>query len=162
MTERGAGSGKWGGVERGMTVAGVMLAGCVATFAFVAVRDNDGIPTVHGVEHLALFARPSRALDNRIAAAAARASRDARAARGDDTPAVVDYAPTATIRTMPRRPAVLATFEDHVLVEGDTETVVLRPGASLHGVGRLEEIRLMRGQWVAIFVPEKSGDQSSR
>ena len=162
MTKRGGGRERWGNVERGMTVAGVALAGCVATFAIVAVRNSDGVPLVHGVEHLALFARPTRALDERNASSATRAGRDAKPARDDNAPATVDYAPTATIKSGERRPRVIDTFEDHVLVEGDMGLIMLRPGASLRGIGRLEEIRLMRGRWVAIFGPEQGAVQSSR
>lgn len=162
MKKRGYRAGRWGDVERGMTAVGVALAGCAATFAIVAVRSSDGVPMVNGVEHFALFAKPTRALDKRLASTAALANRDVKPARQGNAPVAVDYAPTASIRSGSRRPAVLESLEDRVLVEGDMGLIMLRPGASLQGIGRLEEIRFMRGRWVAIFGPEQDAVQSSR
>ena len=148
--------------ERGLTVAGVVLAGIVATFAVVSVERNDGVPRIHGVEHMALFAKPTRALDERIAYFGVGGRTVVALPPSDRSPDPIDYAPTATIQLDRRQSSLKEVFKDHVIIEGTAGRIEVRPGEVVEGFGKLQEIRRMRGQWTAVFVASTDGGHSSR
>lgn len=150
-------------VEQGMTVGGVALALATAGFAYTAVEHNDGSPRIHGAEHMAIFAMPSRLREERLASGDADASRGLAVSEGDVVSPAIDYSPTATIREAePAERHVRRVLKDRVVLDGARGPVELRPGEFLPGIGRLQEIRLARGRWVAVIVAEPAKNQSSR
>lgn len=146
--------------DQAMTVVGAGLAMSVATFAVVAVRQNDGVPWVNGQEHLALFSKPSRSQDDRVVASGNGGS----GANGHETSlARIDYAPTASIKARPATPGrVTRVTRDRVLIDGSNGQLELRLGDAAPGLGRLENIRLIDGRWTAIFGGTVNRSQSSR
>ncbi|MCB1541290.1 MAG: hypothetical protein KDJ16_06675 [Hyphomicrobiales bacterium] len=148
--------------ERGLTVAGVLLAGAIATFAAVAVERNDGVPRIHGVEHMALFARPTRALDERVGSFGVGGRTIVAVPHGDRSPDPIDYSPTATIQPDRRQPSLKEVFRDRVIIEGAAGRIEVRPGEVAEGFGELQEIRRIRGQWRAVFIATTDSGHSSR
>lgn len=149
-------------VEQGMTLAGVGLAALATGFAYLAIVGNDGVPKIGGAEHLAIFAMPSNMQEARLSSGVVVAP-GASAISRDQSLAPIDYLPTATIRANPgARPQLLKILKDRVVVQGPSGPVELRPGDFAEGFGRLREIRMMRGRWVAVIVPEGVVDHSSR
>lgn len=150
-------------VEQVMTLAGVGLATSVAAFAFVAVARNDGVPRIAGQEHLALFAQPSnsgrqRAADSRFAPAP-----DRLVVASPGQPAMIDYDPTATITPASTfQTKVLRRIGGRVIVAGLDGPLSLGLGDVAPGMGRLADIRLIEGRWVAIFETKPAQAQSSR
>lgn len=149
-------------VEQVMTVAGVGLAASVATFAYVAVSMNDGIPRIEGQEHLALFARPSHALDLRIGASTPESAPLRRDVAKSMAGPAVDYSPTASIRRNPEMQArVLQWTGQRVTVLGPEGPLDIGRGEIARDMGRLVDVRLVEGRWIAVF-ERQAGSQSSR
>lgn len=149
-------------VEQGMTLAGVGLAALATGFACLAIAGNNGVPKIGGAEHLAIFAMPSNTREAGLAPDAVVRSGIAPASE-DQSLARIDYRPTATIRTGPaERLQLRQVFRDRVVVQSRSGSVELRPGDFAKGFGRLQEIRMARGRWVAVVVPEGATDHSSR
>ncbi|HMN70961.1 MAG TPA: hypothetical protein PKA55_03715 [Rhodoblastus sp.] len=138
------------------------MATGVAIFAYVAVAQNDGTPGVSGQEHLALFAKPSRAQAERLVAAGAPLPKDVAIAERDNFTATVDYAPTATIKETTERGGMMRVLRDRVIIAGPGGVSELRPGDAAPGFGRLQDIRVVDGRWTAVFAPEVGQSQSSR
>ncbi len=146
--------------ERGMTVAGIGLAALATGFAYVAIERNDGVPKISGAEHLAIFAMPSNQPEERTAAAAVVVPG---ASPAPQPPAPIDYLPTATIRdNFANQFRIRRVFKDRAVVDGPAGSLELRAGDFVRGFGRLREIRMMRGRWTAVIVPENPPDHNSR
>ncbi len=146
-----------------MTVTGVGLAAAITAFACIAIAQNDGSPAVHGSEHLALFAKPSRARDDRVASSGSGPSERVVVVGGELRTQSVDYAPTATIgKPAATGPQLRRVLRDRVVVLGTTGSFELRPGEAAVGLGRLQEIRSEDGRLTAVFAPDGKAAQSSR
>lgn len=149
-------------VERGMTFAGVGLAAVATGFAYLAIVGNDGVPKIGGAEHLAIFAMPSYTQQARLSSGVVVAP-GASAISRDQSLSPIDYLPTATIKANPNaRLQLLKVLKDRVVFQGPSGPVELRPGDFADGFGRLREIRMTRGRWVAVIVPEGAVDHNSR
>jgi len=142
--------------EQGMTLAGIGLAALATGFAYLAIERNDGVPKIGGAEHLAIFARPANLRGEQPESGAILVS-EAQTLPESHSPAPIDYLPTATIRgDATGRLEVQKVLKDRVLVRGPSGRAELRPGDVAKGLGRLQEIRLVRGRWTAVIVPEKA------
>lgn len=149
-------------VEQAMTLAGVGLAALATGFAYLAIVGNDGVPKIGGAEHLAIFAMPSNMQEARLSSGLVVAP-GASAISREQSLSSIDYLPTATIRANPgARLQLLKVLKDRVVVQGPSGPVELRPGDFAEGFGRLREIRMARGRWVAVIIPEGAVDHSSR
>ena len=136
--------------DQGMTLAGVGLAASVGVFAYVAVESNDGVPRIRGAEHLALFGRPSLARDERLASFG-----NARPFEIGEQSEPIDYAPVATIvGGGAPQVRVERVLKDRVILAGAAGQKEVRPGEVAQGFGRLQEIRIVRGRFVAVFAPD--------
>lgn len=150
------------GVEQGMTLVGIALAAVTAVFAYLAIERNDGVPRIGGAEHLAIFAMPTNAQDERLPTGAVVVSEAAPQSQ-IELSMPIDYLPTATIRGKTVGEfQVRKVLGDRVVVQGPSGATELRPGDFAKGVGRLREIRLVRGRWTAVIVPESAIGHSSR
>lgn len=149
-------------VERGMTIAGIALAALVTGFAYLAIERNDGTPRIGGAEHLAIFAMPSGSRETRVASGAPSVSaRSSISREGSREP--IDYLPTATIkRSSVEQFNVRQVLRDRVILQRTSGLLELRPGDFAEGFGRLQEIRSVRGQWIAVVVPDSLIDHNSR
>lgn len=127
--------------DLGLRVAGVALALGSSAFAALMVMDPNRKPEITGLEHLAIYARPTKSV----------AQKPQLSARAN-----VDYTPVGTTRS---------AFPDSSLVGYDllavsSEEATIRtpqgrvtrvtPGARLPGVGEIVSIHRREGKWVVI------------
>ncbi len=127
--------------EIGLKFTGVALAGGSVAFAAHMMSDPSHPPRITGVEHLAIYAKPSK-----------------HAAQSADRPPGpgIDYTPVGSIAKN-SNPSILAGYEildassDWALVrrpEGRIVRVLL--GGRMGGVGRLLAIEQRGGKWALV------------
>ena len=141
-----------------------LLGGCAlalvlsAAAARMMIQGTD-LPRVDGADHLKIFAQPSQWHEERVRAAQMPARQ------------TLDFSPTATMPTrvapvdtqpMPRAPAVDLTLPGagYTLVSaargratfvGPSGMLVVKPGETVPGLGRVAEIARRDGGWTVVL-----------
>jgi hypothetical protein len=122
---------------------GLLLAFVSADFAVSMILDEDRKPQFAGLEHLAIYARPSTLSQHRVPTAG----------RIGASPQVeVDYAPVGAIATKGAEPRyiLLEATSKYAVVQGPLGIVRLARGDALTKLGRVLSIERRTDGWAVV------------
>ncbi|MBI1867223.1 MAG: hypothetical protein HYS06_02835 [Methylocystis sp.] len=140
---------RWREYCRGETVVrslGLALAVGAATFASYMISNNDREPEFAGLEHLAIFSRPTTSIIRRMPA-------EKQTAAGGQSE--MDYTPVGSIssakRNLPVRGFVLLqATSDAAVIQGPNGVARVSQGDILRGLGRITAIERRGEKWVVV------------
>lgn len=128
-------------------LTGVVLATASMAFAVHMISDTDRKPEFSGIEHLAIFSRPTRPARVRDVDIASGGTQQNGARQ-------IDYAPVGSIRRPHAERALTAitlieASPEHALIRlPDGKIAQLSRGDHIPGVGQILEIAAKEGRWI--------------